>query len=201
MLLEMTIEGNVMETDKTESPAQVQPTGSRARLAFKIWDRVLATVTALSVIIGGAVGFHKYMEDREKELKSRREERSKELDLRRKEHELLRYKEQKEVYHPLCKLAGEIVSSKSLKEAEPSIKSFWTLYYGEVGIVAEDRVQNAMVEFGNALRDYIDSHKDQSPPQDQPPPPELTQRAVNLAVKCRESLDLKKVFGPTENDN
>jgi hypothetical protein len=190
VLLEKTIEGNVMETNRTESPVRVQPTGSRTRLAFKLWDRGLATFTALSVIIGGGVGLLTYLG-----------ERGKEQGLRRQEIELLRYKERKEIYHPLCKLAGEIVASKSLKEAEPSIKSFWALYYGEVGIVAEGLVQKAMEEFGSALRDFTDSPNAQSSPEDQRPPPELTRWAKKLADQCRESLDLNKVFGPTEKDN
>jgi hypothetical protein len=162
----MSTTGNVQQRATTED----SDPKSKPRVEF--WgDMTLRSLTLVCLIIGTAFGLVKYFEDRHKE------------------YEFTLYKERKEMYYPLCRAAAEIVSSKTLQEAAPAIKSFETLYYAGVRSVAERDVNDAINDFGDALLEF------KSGPLDGSPPPELINLLDTLGKKTMNALALQRVFG------
>jgi hypothetical protein len=43
-------------------------------------------------------------------------------------------------------------SNASYHDADPYLKEFWGLYWGEMGVVEKDQVRGAMIDFGNTLK-------------------------------------------------
>jgi hypothetical protein len=170
-------------TNKPGSPEEPSKLSALPRaetsrdFTLKIWDRILKTIATLALVLGGLIGLWKYLDQRRTEL-----------DLKQHEYELLLHNERKEMYHPLCKAAGEIASANSLAEAEPAIKTFFALYYGEVHIVATAEVIQAKEMFAKEVEDFRRKSADEAPH------PELIQACVTLANTCRQSLDLDKLF-------
>ena len=142
------------------------------------YDFVFKVVTALSLIFTAGWAIVQYSQKKGQELKEKNQE-----------YQFTLYKERKEAIYPLCHASADIVSSVSLKDASIPIKTFETLYFGEVNIIANRDLDSAAQSFAAALLDY----KNES--GDAPPPVDLIVRQKNLAEKCKELLDLKKVFG------
>jgi hypothetical protein len=151
---------------------------------FKVWDRGVATITSIGLIIGGGWGLYTYFQKRDQDIETRNQE-----------YKLARYKERKELYYPMCKAVGEIASSKTARDAEPAIKNFLTLYYGGVHMVSDKTVNEAKKDFYQALDEF------RTGPSDQPPPPTLITKANALVKACGESLDLEGVFGVVKQED
>ena len=120
--------GKLEVTDARLMDKKDQGPPHERRRGFKIYDRALATVTALGVVGGGIWALYTY-----------RVQRDDEYAQRQREYLLQLHKEKKEIYQPLCSAVGKIVSARSLAEAQPSIDKFWELYFGEVHLVWQDR--------------------------------------------------------------
>jgi hypothetical protein len=144
---------------------------------IKSRELFIKTITIISSILGGAWALWLYFDKKQQDI-----------DARRQEYELAIYKEQKETLYPLCKVAAEIVSSDSLKEAQQAIKHFEVLYYSEVGIIADDSTARAAQSFAEALADYKLSLGNEGPPSD------LIQLLSDLTSKCKETLKLNNVY-------
>jgi hypothetical protein len=168
------------DPNNAQSNSSASEIDSQHEFRFKLWDRILATITALGLIIGGAFGLIKYFEQKQKDL-----------EVRKQEYNLAFFKERKDMYYPLCKTVGEIASSKSLAEAEPAIKSFFTLYYGGVHIVSGSDIDEAKKKFAMEVMDFMDGSKNK------PPSSRLIRLGENLVEKCKISLALEKVYGIT----
>lgn len=149
---------------------------------FKVVTTVSALITVLSLIVGGVWTGKEYFDRRKQEIQEKQ-----------REYEFSLYKERKETLYPLCNAAAEIVSSKSLKEAQKAIKTFETLYYGEVGIIANGQIADAIKSFAESVLEYKDGPPDSGPPFD------LIARASELAIKCKEILNLERVYGVSQN--
>ena len=92
----------------------------------------------------------------------------------------------KETLYPLCNAAADIVSSNSLKDAQKAIKSFETLYYGELNIIADGEVAEAVKTFSDALLEY------KNETENCPPPFDLIAQSGNLGNTCKKVLNLEK---------
>jgi hypothetical protein len=68
-----------------------------------------------------------------------------------------------------------LATSKEKQETDAAIKRFWSLYWGELALVEDKRVESAMVQFGRAL----ESDRTNT---------ELQQASLALAHACRDSL-------------
>ena len=109
----------------------------RAEFRFKLFDRGVAVVSAMSIIVSGVFGLISYSNQRKVDSA-----------LKRREFRLSVYREKKEIYYPLCESAAAIVSCDSQNEAKPHINDFLTLYYGKAHLIAIDtEVNNAKVDF------------------------------------------------------
>jgi hypothetical protein len=162
---------------------------SRVKSKFNKWDfwfKVVTTIgafiTVVSLIAGAVWSAKEYFD-----------KRSQELQEKKRQYEFSLYKERKETLYPLCNAAAQIVSSRSLQEAQSAIKTFQTLYYGEVGIIADGQIAEVIKSFAESLINY------QQGPVEAGPPLDLIAGASRLAVKCKEVLDLEKVYGIARN--
>jgi hypothetical protein len=176
---------NAQEAAQPTPYPAAQPTPSPAAdFWIKIWERSVATITALVLLVGGFFGGKAYFDQREKDGEQRQ-----------KEYQLALHKERAAMYHPLCKAAGDIASSTSRDEADPAIKKFLSLYYSEIHIVLDDEDENrpaileAMIQFSDDVtQDFF------VPGGIKGASPQLKQSAQALAKACQKSLDLKKVY-------
>jgi len=159
-----------------KSPSESSPSRG-PDFGFKIWDRSLATITSMGLILGGGWGLFTYFQKRDQDIATRNQE-----------YKLARYKERKELYYPMCKAVGEIASAKTARDAEPAIKNFLALYFGGVHMVSDMTVNQAKKDFYQALQEFTDG------PGNQAPPPTLITKANALVKACGESLDLEGVF-------
>ncbi len=152
----------------------------RREYKFKLFDRCLASVSAVGLISSGLFGLISYTNQKKADS-----------ELRRREIQLTIYREKKEVYYPLCESAAAIVSSGSLDEARKHVKDYMTLYYGKAHLVVIDpTVSRAKIEFATSLMDWVNEKKPN------PPPDDLTGLALRLTEACQENLDPRKVLGP-----
>jgi hypothetical protein len=79
------------------------------------------------------------------------------------------------LYTEATQAAATLATSKETDELDEARKKFWSLYWGELALVEDKRVEAAMVRFGRAL---------ESGDVDQ----QLQQRSLELAHACRDSL-------------
>jgi hypothetical protein len=156
------------------------PSGKNTQWDVKLqqWDLVFKAFTTLAVIAGTIYGLVEYFDKREKELSERK-----------RDYEFTLYKERKETLYPLCNAAADIASSKSLKEAQKAIKTFETMYLGEVGIIADGQIAESIKLFDEALQEFKEGARES------PPPAFLLIQSSKLALKCKEVLDLERVYG------
>lgn len=145
---------------------------------FKVITTVSGIITVLSLVVGGMWTTKEYFDKKKQESQEKQ-----------RQYEFSLYKERKETLYPLCNAAAEIVSSRSLKEAKQAIKTFETLYYGEVGIIANGEIADAIKSFAESLLAYKNGPDVSGPSLD------LINRASQLATKCKEILNLERVYG------
>ncbi|MBY0401414.1 hypothetical protein K2X89_14035 [Myxococcota bacterium] len=82
---------------------------------------------------------------------------------------------QLKLYTEATQAAATLSTSKDSNELDASRKTFWLLYWGELALVEDKKVEAAMVQFGDALRKG--STEDL-----------LQEHALTLAHACRDSL-------------
>lgn len=129
--------------------------------------RMLPLVTVLLAIASFWFGVFQFYSEREKEFK-------KPL-----------WEKQLEVYLEATKATATLATfirekeGESQKEWEKARIRFWQLYYGELAVVEDKKVSQAIVEFGKCLREYKYGECDQK---------KLVTISLNLAQLCRDSV-------------
>ncbi len=141
-------------------------------LTLKKWDRILATITALGVVFGGFWTAYSFVQQRGLEYRSQQR------------------KEKRELFQPFGTIAASIATAKTLADADTEIHKFWTMYYGSIHTLRDDRFEQAKINFGEALRAACQDDPKQRPPD------ELQQYAEELAEACRDSTELADVYHP-----
>ena len=146
---------------------------SEAQMEHKLRKRelTLRTIAIITTVIGAAWGLWQYLEKRQQEI-----------DTRKQEYQLNTFKEQKETLFPLCKAAAEIIASKDLADAQFAIKNFEVLYYGQVGIIADDSTAKVAQSFAAAVAQYKLGSKTDEPPL------RLIQILGELTSICKKTL-------------
>ena len=142
------------------------------------WDFIYKVLTTIGVIVGAIWGLMQYFETKQGEMEERK-----------RNYEFALFKERKETLYPLCNAAADIVSSSSLKDAQTAIKSFEKLYYGELNIIDDGQISDAVKSFADALLEY------KNETQDSPPPFDLIAQSGNLGIICKKMLNLERVYG------
>src|SRR6185503_15691410 len=80
------------------------------------------------------------------------------------------------LYNEASQVASIIATSDDKAEVKKATKRFWELYYGELALVENKKVEDAMIALGKAIEAESDRE-------------ELKGRSLELAHACRYSLD------------
>ena len=138
-------------------------TGSEFALCiFNANDDDLKVIGAIAAIITAFFGIFQYGMSKRNEFRRRF------------------WEEQLVVYRKACCVAGSLASSSSLNDVEKQRLEFWSLYWGEMSILENKAVKEAMMAFGKQL---ILVQNNDSVTSD------LTQLSYTLARECRRSLE------------
>jgi hypothetical protein len=138
---------------------------------LKVYDRILATVSAIGLILGGIWGVYTYAETRRKETEQRAdqaasekiqrqkeaEQKDREIQLRRDELDRQVFTERKATYLTLSDAACEVVACRDRKEVEERSKIFLKLYFGRAHIIAEgdSEVEDCKIAFKDLIFKYL----------------------------------------------
>jgi hypothetical protein len=149
----------------------------------------------LALVASGVWAVEQYREqhqkDREQREAEQRQESAKqaqELNLRERSLRMKFYEEQRPVYLEACKAAAEIAAAKRFADVQGEITRFRVLHFGQMCLVEDQTVLEAMDYFFRGLEQEVGKDKEQGPSTD------LRNRSVLLSRACRRSLDLNKVF-------
>lgn len=123
--------------------------------------KVISLAIAVSTF---AWGVYQFSVGQKAQAETRRIEASKPF----LEHQLAMYKE-------ASRLASTIATTADEKKKAEALDRYWSLYWGELALVEDARVEGAMVRFGEALKAKADARTVQL-------------LALNLAHECRNSL-------------
>lgn len=82
---------------------------------------------------------------------------------------------QLKLYTEATQSAASLATSKDEKELMAAAKRFWELYWGELALVEDQRVEAAMVQFGRAIQEGSTGG-------------ELQELSLAIAHACRDSL-------------
>ena len=121
---------------------------------------VQALLPAMTAIIGGLWIFYTYLgqqHDAQREAASRAKQ---EADTRRIEAQRPFLEKQLALYFEAAQVAGRLAAltpdDKSWRDIE---QRFWALYWSELSMVEDERVEAAMVNFGEQLSNYMSRRK------------------------------------------
>jgi hypothetical protein len=145
------------------------------------WDLIIKMVSALVAAAGVSFGIYQYYHHKNQE---------RELALRNLQLQL---------YVKATSIASKFTQATTQQDAEETRKQFWEIYYGELSIVEDENVKQAMMNFGGALKAW---ERINAPPSDFFPPSEFVyfqdgtdkegktfeQLAYHLSQACKESL-------------
>jgi hypothetical protein len=139
---------------------------------LKYYDRVLATLTAITIIVGGLWTFWKFIDQRNLEIKK------------------ITFDEKKALYYELVNAEAEIASSMSYEEVVVAQKRFRNLYSGRSHIIAklDPEVENQKVVFMGILNEYIKT----KPPER--PFKYFNSPSLRLAELCRKYLEINDPY-------
>ena len=146
---------------------------------LKIYDRILATLSAIAIIAGGFWTLWGFIRANEKENL-----------LLEQQMKLNVFNDKKAIYYELCDAEGEIAACNSYNEVVLAQKHFRRLYVGKAHIIAEldVEVNNQKVEFCRLLNKYLADKPPESPFDF------FIDSSLALADICSKNLDIRSVY-------
>jgi hypothetical protein len=127
-------------------------------------EQILKTAGALVAVAGFVWGVYQYFDNRDRELENAQvEARRPFLD------------RQMTLYTDATRAVALIATSEDAAERANAEQRFWELYWGELALVEDSRVEAAMVAFKNGLVGKAGQ-------------PKMQQLSLDLAHACRDSL-------------
>lgn len=161
---------DLQELQKRKLIAEINELESRARQSEPRLNWLLKNVsflTFLVALIGVPVGLWQYFEKAENEY--RRPLWEKQLNY---------YLDATQAASTIATLRNDQTELGKMEWLKARMR-FWQLYYGELVVVEDPSVSQAMVNFGKCLRDYEDERCDQR---------QLQKLSLELAKVCRNSV-------------
>jgi hypothetical protein len=134
---------------------------------FRVMSVVLQLLTGVGLIGGAVFALWRYYDSTEKEFRKPLWER------------------QISLYMSATRAAATLATREAGDSWNMARIEFWTLYHGELCIVEDEKVENAMVKFGDFLEAY---ERETDPDRKEKARKMLEEGALVLAHRCRESL-------------
>jgi|JI6StandDraft_1071083.scaffolds.fasta_scaffold322762_1 hypothetical protein len=146
---------------------------------LKIYDRILATVSTLAIIVAGIWSLWEIIETRKKEN-----------ILLTQQIDLIKFNDKKAIYFELCDAEGKIAACNSYDEVLIAQKDFRKLYLGKAHIIADldIEVNNQKIEFCLLLDKYL-NEKSTERPFDY-----FFDATLKLSDICKRNLDLNSIY-------
>lgn len=141
-----------------------------------IWANINGSVGVVVAIIGGSVALFEFRRKRAQELLEERRRQ----EQRFREFRTKLYDEQRPLYARACTLAATLATAET--GLEGARQEFLMLYWGEMCLIEDSLVEQAMIAFRKGLINGATRS-------------ELEQLAYELAIACRRSLDVAGIFG------
>jgi hypothetical protein len=177
------------ESDPSKEASSSAPTADNLRESnLKVYDRILATVSVIGLIIGGVWGLYSHFQQKAAEAL----QRDQEIELRKHELDLLIFQEKKEAYLALCDAACEVVACQDRAEVAERSRAFRKLFYGRAHIIADPdpEVSDKKIEFNNKLTSYLTGEDKGST---KAPFLYFGSAALNLTKVCRKHIDPRQL--------
>ncbi len=151
---------------------------------LKFYDRFLATITALGIILGGFWGVYTYVETQHQSIQ-----------LRQRELALRVFKEKKNAYLSLIDAAGEITASKNRQEVIEKAPLFLKLYYGRAHVIAEadPNVSDMKIAFKGKLMTYLKNKE-----MNESPFKYFSSVSFDLTNACKSHIDPRTIESTIE---
>jgi hypothetical protein len=128
------------------------------------FDRWIIIVGIFGVIINFVWDKYEYFQNERRQIENRRIEATKPF-----------LERQLKLYTDVSVAAATLATSNDEGEWDAAVKRFWSLYWGELALVEDTRVEEAMVELGKGINQNVEREK-------------LQWLSLNLARACRDSL-------------
>jgi len=110
----------------------------------RIWDIILKAFAGFLAISGALIAALKYLDDKAHATEIARREASKDFFAKRQE-----------VYFRLVQSMSEIMNQNPGSPGwGPAVAAFWEIYWGEIGLVSDKAVADAVETFSDALWNY-----------------------------------------------
>jgi hypothetical protein len=142
-------------------------------LDFDQWLKLVGVVGAIGSFVWGV---YQWRYKSERELAQDKVEADRIAATRKLEATRPFLERQLKLYPEASQVAAILATSEDPSERSIASKKFWQLYWGELALVENQDVEDAMVDFGKAL-------------VREAPLPELQKLSLRLAHACRISLD------------
>ena len=134
------------------------------RLDPKVAESYSRILVALIAVLGFLWGVFQYLDTRDKQAETRRIEATRPY-----------LERQLTLYTEATQLASKIATANYEGSDEDPVGRFWELYWGELALVEDERVEGAMKAFGDALDEGASAYA-------------LQKLSLSLAHACRDSL-------------
>lgn len=140
--------------------------------------RYLPLLTTLVAVAGFLFGVYQFKAQQEERLRTERLANNREFKKALWEKQLTYYLEAAQAASTLASFNENDEKDIQPERTKARIR-FWQLYYGELAVIEDSNVSNAMVRYGRCLRDYDLRKCNQS---------DLKQYARVLAQECRNAV-------------
>ena len=140
-------------------------------------DLILKIVGALVAVVGVVFGFYQYNQRKVETQESRKYQH----------------------YIKATTVAASFAQASTKQEADEKSKQFWEIYYGELSMVEDENVKQAMQNFGGAVKQWEKYNSNPESDFSSPAMFELEdakgeaqtfdQLAYQLSLACRQSLE------------
>jgi hypothetical protein len=128
-------------------------------------EQWVKALSMLGAVVAFAWGVVQFVAGQQAQMETRRIEATKPF-----------LERQLKLYTEATQAAATLATSKSPQDLDAALKKFWSLYWGELALVEDKRVEAAMVQFGRALGSGGTGTQ------------QLQQASLALAHACRDSL-------------
>src|SRR5262245_60921241 len=158
----------------------------RADLRIKRLDVIAKFIGTAVLLLGIAVPFYQYTRTLEKDRQDRADKKATDEVQQKKQAEAALREAQKpflqrqsELYFSATSAAAKLATLEKGSERDNARKQFYQLYWGDLSVVEDELVEQAMVRFHKTLEAYEAGSVDESA---------LQQKSLELAHACRESM-------------
>ena len=115
--------------------------------AHNKWDIAFKWIGLLTAIVAGGWTYYKFRADRAVDLVRQQQAEKRDEDARKNELNSFIFQRQSGLYFDAARAAATIATSKDIKRLKDARDRFEELYWGELVVVEDRRVELAMISF------------------------------------------------------